>query len=90
MLAAMEMSIREAKAKFSQAIAAAQRGESVIVTKFGKPVAQISPPPAKRKLNLAAADAYLKSVGFNPDSVDLWPEEFDDPAFSRQVLGLDD
>jgi prevent-host-death family protein len=85
----MEMSIREAKAKFSEAVAAAERGESVIVTKFGKAVAQIAPPPKKQKLNFAAADAYLKSVGLDNIEVD-WPEYFDDTAYSRKVLGLDD
>lgn len=87
----MEMSVREAKAKFSEAIAAAERGETISVTKFGKVVAEINPPRVKKsKLNFAAADAYLKSVNFNPDGLDLWPPEFDDPAFSRKVLGLED
>ena len=87
----MEMSVREAKANFSAAIAAAERGETVTITKHGKVVAEINPPRTKKtKLNFAAADAYLKSIGWNPGSVDLWPAEFDDPAFSRQVLGLED
>jgi antitoxin (DNA-binding transcriptional repressor) of toxin-antitoxin stability system len=87
----MEMSIREAKARFSEAIAAAERGETVNVTKFGKVVAEISAPrPKKNKINLAAGDAYLKKIGWNPDGLDLWPPEFDDPAFSRKVLGLED
>lgn len=60
----MEMSIRDAKARFSEAIAAAERGESVIITKHGRPVAQINPPPAKKELNFAAADAYLKEEGW--------------------------
>jgi prevent-host-death family protein len=87
----MEMSIREAKAKFSEAVAAAERGESVVITKFGKPVAQIAPPPTKKKgLNFAAADAYLKAADLDQIEVDLWPETFDDTAFSRRVLGLDE
>lgn len=87
----MEMSVRELKAKASAAIAAAERGETVTITKFGKVVAELNPPRAKKsKLNFAAADAYLKSVNFNPDGLDLWPPEFDDPAFSRKVLGLED
>jgi prevent-host-death family protein len=85
----MEMSIREAKAKFSEAIAAAARGESVIVTKFGKPVAQISPPPKRGGLNFAAADAYLKSQGLDKIKLEL-PNYFDDPAYSRKMLGLED
>jgi antitoxin (DNA-binding transcriptional repressor) of toxin-antitoxin stability system len=87
----MEMSIREAKAKFSEAIAAAERGETVRVTKFGKVVAEIAAPRKKKtKINLAAGDAYLKKIGWNPDGIDLWPPEFDDPAYSRKVLGLED
>ena len=86
----MEMSVREGKAQFSAIIAAAERGETVTITKHGKVVAQVSPPrKAKNTLNFAAADAYLKSIGWVPGSVDLWPPEFDDPAYSREVLGLD-
>jgi prevent-host-death family protein len=84
----MEMSIREAKARFSQAIAAALRGESVVITKFGKPVAQIGPPPGKQALDFAKADAYLKERGLDNADVML-PDYFDDPAYSRKVLGLD-
>ena len=38
----MEMSVREAKAKFSEALAAAERGDTVSVTKHGKVVAESS------------------------------------------------
>lgn len=85
----MEMSIREAKAKLSQAIAAVERGESVVVTKFGRPVAEISQIKPKKKLDFAAADAFLKERGWT-NRKGLWPAEFDDPAFSREVLGLED
>jgi prevent-host-death family protein len=85
----MEMSIREAKAKFSAVIAAASRGESTVITKLGKPVAQITPPPTKRKLDFAAADQFLKSRGLDAVSPEL-PNYFDDPAHSRKVLGTDE
>lgn len=86
----MEMSVREGKAKFSAIIAAAERGESVTITKHGKVVAEVIPPrKVKNRINIAAGEAYLKSIGWVPGSVDLWPPEFDDPAFSREVLGLD-
>ena len=87
----MEMSVREAKAKFSEVLAAAERGEAVTITKFGKPIVDLVPArKVKNKINLAAGDAYLKKIGWNPEGLDLWPPEFDDPAFSREVLGLDD
>lgn len=44
----MEMSVREARAQFATALAAAERGERVTITKNGKPVAQLGPPEAKK------------------------------------------
>ena len=43
-----EMTVREANQNFSQVIAAAERGETIIITKNGTPVAKIAPQPADR------------------------------------------
>jgi prevent-host-death family protein len=43
-----EMTVREANQNFSQVIAAAERGETIIITKNGAPVARIMPQPADR------------------------------------------
>ena len=43
-----EMSVREANQNFSQVIAAAERGELIVVTKNGRPVARITPQPKDR------------------------------------------
>lgn len=89
----MEMSVHEAKARFSEAIAAVMRGEKVVITDDGKPVAELSPLVERRKggLNWAAAEAFRKEHGLDRyEGQNLWPPEFDDPAFSRKVLGLDD
>lgn len=86
----MELSVREAKAQFSAAIAAAERGEPVLVTRHGKAVAVITafvPPDAGVDWQRAAAireQLGIAAVG------DPWVERFNDPAFSRAVLGLDD
>lgn len=86
----MEMSIRELKAKVSAAVAAVERGEPVTITKHGKVVAELGPPRAgKARLNFAAGDAFLKRRGLENVQVDL-PDYFDDPAYSRKVLGLED
>lgn len=87
----MEMSIREAKAKFSQAVAAAARGESTIITKYGQPIAQISPPQLKKSggLDFAKGERVRKELGLDKMKFP-WPDYFDDPAFSRKLLGLDD
>jgi prevent-host-death family protein len=86
----MQLSIREAKARFSEVIAAAQSGERVIVTKYGKEVAEImSVTPRKGSLDFAAADRMMAEMGWEQGALRL-PDDFDDPAFSRKVLGLDD
>ena len=43
-----EMTVREANQNFSQVIAAAERGETIIITKNGSPVARITPQAADR------------------------------------------
>lgn len=40
-----EMTVREANQNFSKLIAAAERGETIIITKNGQPVAKVSPQP---------------------------------------------
>ena len=43
--AVREMTVREASQDFSQLIAAAERGETIVITRNGIPVARISPQP---------------------------------------------
>jgi prevent-host-death family protein len=43
-----EITVREADQNFSQVIAAAGRGETIIVTKNGRPVAKIAPQSGDR------------------------------------------
>jgi prevent-host-death family protein len=62
-----EMTVREANQNFSQVIAAAERGETIVVTKNGKPVAKITPQPEDRTVdpewrsNFAALKQSLRS-----------------------------
>ncbi len=85
----MHMSIREAKARFSEAIAAAMRGERVVITRHGRAVVELTAATGKQPLNFAAADSYLAEIGWDSSTMKL-PQHFNDPAFSRDVLGLDD
>src|SRR5258708_25656289 len=60
-----EMSVREANQNFSQVIAAAEHGETIIITKNGTPVARISPQPPDRASDpqwRAAFSALQKSL----------------------------
>jgi prevent-host-death family protein len=53
-----EMSVREANQNFSQVIAAAEAGETIIITKNGAPVARITPQAADRSADPAWASAH--------------------------------
>jgi prevent-host-death family protein len=62
-----EITVREANQNFSQVIAAAERGETIIVTKNGNPVAKITPLLKDRtgdpewRANFAALKKSLRS-----------------------------
>ena len=45
----MDVSIVEAKNRLTELIRAVEAGEQVVITRHGKPVAQIAPPPASRR-----------------------------------------
>lgn len=73
----MEMSTGEAKNQFSKLIRAAERGEKVVITRHGKPVAQITPTsPAKRAVRL----------GGMKDRIRLRPG-WDAPLGADELLG---
>ncbi len=73
----MDVSIAEAKNRLPELIRAVEDGEEVIITRHGKPVAQIAPaPPARRKARL----------GGMRDRVKLLPG-WDDPASEDELLG---
>lgn len=85
----MELSIREAKARFTEAAAAAARGERVVVTKHGRPFVELVATQRARGMNFENASVIRRELGLDSLAVEL-PADFDDPAFSRQVLGLED
>jgi prevent-host-death family protein len=84
----MELSIREAKARFTEAAAAAARGERVVVTKHGRPFIELVSAQKTYGMDFEKAAAIRRKLGLDGLKVDL-PPNFDDPAFSRQVLGLE-
>ena len=45
----MDVSIAEAKNRLPELIRAVEGGEHIVITRHGKPVAQIVPPPADRR-----------------------------------------
>ncbi|MDE0717473.1 MAG: type II toxin-antitoxin system prevent-host-death family antitoxin [Rhodospirillaceae bacterium] len=80
----------KAKARLSELVAAARRGERVVITKYGEPAVELVACPRRRGgIDFDKLEATRRRLGIVGDG-ERWPEEFNDPAFSRQVLGLDD
>jgi prevent-host-death family protein len=48
----MDMSTGEAKNNFSRLLRAAESGDTVVITRHGKPVAQIGPPARHKRVRL--------------------------------------
>lgn len=85
---AMELAIREAKARLSELVAAARSGERVIITKHGRPAVELVRCDHGGGIDFEKLEAARRRLGIEGDR-ERWPPEYDDPAFSRRVLGLD-
>ena len=85
----MELSLREAKARLSELVAAARNGERVIITRHGRPAAELVRCDRRGGIDFDKLEQTRRRLGIVGDG-EGWPEEFDDPAFSRRVLGLED
>jgi prevent-host-death family protein len=84
----MQLSIPEAKTRFAEAADAAARGERVVVTKDGRPFVEMVPAQGAVGMDFAKAALVRRALGIDGLSVGL-PADFDDPGFSRHVLGLE-
>jgi len=85
----MKLSVREARAQFAAALDAVEKGERVTITRNGKAVAELGPPTVKEGgLDFDRLREVSKEFGWENATVTFDPE-FDDPAYSRRVLGLD-
>ncbi len=70
----MDVSIAEAKNRLTELIRAVEGGESVVITRHGKPVAQITPPPpARRKARFDGMKGRIKLLPGWDDPIDLDP-----------------
>ena len=85
----MELSIREAKARCAEAAAAAARGERVLVTKQGVPFIELVAVQRAAGMDFEKAARVRRDLGLGGVKVTV-RHDLDDPAFSRQVLRLDD
>ena len=72
------VSIREAKNRLTELAREVENGETIVVTRNGRPVFDLVPHRSQGGLNLEAARAYLEARGItNP--VPYIAADFDDP-----------
>ena len=74
----MVVSTAEAKNRLTELIRAVEGGEQVVITRHGRPVAQIAPPPKNRKPVLGGMKGRIR----------LLPG-WDDPITEEELLGED-
>jgi prevent-host-death family protein len=84
----MELAVREAKARLSELIAAAQKGERVVITRHGVPAVELVRCRPRGAIDFEKLEETRRKLGIEGDG-ERWPEEFNDPALSRRVLGLE-
>lgn len=85
----MEVGLRDAKARLSELVTAARNGERVVITRHGQPAVELVRCERRGGIDFEKLEATRRRLGIVGDG-EGWPEEFNDPAFSRRVLGLDD
>jgi prevent-host-death family protein len=73
----MEVSTAEAKNRLPELIRAVEDGEQVVITRHGRPVAQIAPPPPERRK--ARFDGMKGRIHLFPG--------WDDPMTEVELLG---
>jgi prevent-host-death family protein len=68
----MDVSIADAKNRLTQLVRAVEEGEFVVITRNGKPVAQLTPaPPNRRKVLLGSMRGRIRLLPGWDDPVDL-------------------
>jgi prevent-host-death family protein len=70
-MTARTVSIYEAKTHLSRLVAQVEQGEEIEITRHGRPVARLVPPPPRPKRRLG----LLEGQGFVPDGWDELTEE---------------
>jgi prevent-host-death family protein len=85
----MEIAIAKAKGKLTQLVAAAERGEQVVITRHGKPAVRLvaAYPSPKSRFSLAPGSPWRQRFGLDGPELPTG-DIVDDLDFSLEVLGL--
>ncbi|KUF10861.1 type II toxin-antitoxin system Phd/YefM family antitoxin [Pseudoponticoccus marisrubri] len=68
----MQMNIAEAKAKLSELIAAAERGEEVVIARGGKPIVRLVSAQPQPAFRIGIADGAVTDL---PDFLEPMPDD---------------
>ncbi|EJC67441.1 prevent-host-death family protein [Rhizobium leguminosarum bv. viciae WSM1455] len=72
------VSIRDAKNRLTELAREVEEGETIVVTRNGRPVFDLVPHRKRGGLNLEAGEAYLRSRGITRTEMYI-ADDFDDP-----------
>lgn len=81
------VALLEAKDTFSELVAEAGRGESIVITDEGRPVATLNPPPtedARAKMQAAIKDIKAIRATMRPDQFSSTEQLIADKNFGRR------
>lgn len=86
--AMIEVSVGDAKTRLTELLRAVEGGARVVVTRHGKPVAELRAlEPAKREpWSVAGSRAHLRALGHELNEIPV-PDDFDAPLPDRFWLG---
>lgn len=79
-------SVAEAKDRLPALLAAAERGETVTITRRGKPIVEFRPvaPPAPKRVSRESIDALTRALAAFP------PQDVDAGTYVRAMRDADD
>jgi len=86
----MEISIHEFKNGLSRYLAAAEKGEKIVITKRGAPIVELHSAGRTGGFDFSADDPLRVEFGLDGPSVPVNEDALHDDAFSRAALGLGD
>ena len=85
----MEISIHEFKKDLAKLLSAAEKGEKVVVTRYGKPIVELRPAAKIGGFEFSSDDPDRAEFDLDGPVVSVNLDVLDDGALSREVLALD-
>jgi antitoxin (DNA-binding transcriptional repressor) of toxin-antitoxin stability system len=78
--------ITEVSKRLTELASAVEAGETIVVTRDGRPILDLVPHKARAGLNLEAIDSFKKELGIERFVASI-PENFDEPLPEEILLG---